>query len=97
MASSKRITRHCKKSGGYGRQRKGTKRQGWRAEGGKVENTEEQEETMHTLPPSVLDATMEGLGTRFTRLCVVARLMTPHAKDKVGLHQTELIEKARWM
>ena len=60
-----------------------------------VENTEEQEETMHTLPPSVLDATLERLGTRLTRLCIVARLMTPHAKDKVGLHQTELIEKAR--
>ena len=65
----------------------------------KVENgngtAEEQEETMHTLPPSVLDATLERLGARLTRLCIVARLMTPHAKDKVGLHQSELIEKAR--
>ncbi len=63
-------------------------------------NAEEQEQenaehAMHTLPPSVLDAMLNQTGTRYSRIIVCARLMTPHAKDKVGTHQKELIEKAR--
>ena len=71
---------------------KGTKQQDWRAEGGKNENTENKRRLC--VPPSVLDATMEGLGTRFTRLCVVATNDSSR-EDKVGLHQNELIKKAR--
>ena len=53
------------------------------------------EHAMHTLPPSVLDAMINATSTRYARIIVCSRLMTPHAKDKVGIHQQELIEKAR--
>ena len=62
-----------------------------------VEAGEEQvaEDVMHTLPPALLDVMAATLGVRYTRMVIVARLMTPHAKDKVGKHHEELIEKAK--
>ena len=59
-----------------------------------VEAGEEQvaEDVMHTLPPALLDVMAATLGVRYTRMVIVARLMTPHAKDKVGKHHEELIQ-----
>lgn len=65
------------------------------AAGEEMANEAQEEEKLHVLPPSLLDVMAEHDSSRCSRILVTARLITAHAKDKVGKHQQELVDKAR--